>query len=375
MENKKGGELIGRRPEAIIEARFKLTKKQNDIVDMVFASIEDDGKLEYQIDVAKYGKLYNIKDKSNIYRDLKKAVATFEGKGFSLSTKNKDNKEHRIYFSWFSSIDYIDGESKISLELGQKLKTLMLSAKKACFYKLKYTLNFNNIYSKRLYYYLKSYENSSKNGTGWRVDNLDELRIKLECPKSYQRYADFKRYVLKPAYEEINGSSDISFEYEESKIKGKVTNLKFYIKANQSNTNAIDEVCATIKGETFEEEKESISPINEIKAIFKEDITSLEAKSILDTAKGDINIIKEKYVLAQNVAKIGSVVGWMLRAIMNDYQVPKGKTKTGTFNAYEQRKYDGKDGGMTYKSLENKLLGWEDNEKDEVGEEFQQAIY
>ena len=68
-------------------------------------------------------------------------------------------------------------------------------------------------------------------------------------------------------------------------------------------------------------------PINEIKSIFKEDITSLEAKSILDTAKGDINIIKEKYVLAQNVAKIGSVVGWMLRAIMNDYQVLKVKLK------------------------------------------------
>ena len=96
--------------------------------------------------MAKYGKItINIKDKSSIYRDLKKVVATFEGKGFSLSTKNNDNKEHRIYFSWFSSIDYIDGESKISLELGQKLKPLMLSAKKACFYKLKYTLNFNNI--------------------------------------------------------------------------------------------------------------------------------------------------------------------------------------------------------------------------------------
>ena len=88
MENKKGGDLICRRPEAIIEARFNLTKKQNDIVDMVFASIEDDGKLEYQIDLTKYGKLYNIKDKSNIYRDLKKAVCNFEGKGFSLSTKN-----------------------------------------------------------------------------------------------------------------------------------------------------------------------------------------------------------------------------------------------------------------------------------------------
>ena len=70
MENKRGGDLICRRPEIIIEARFNLTKKQNDILDMVFASIENDDKLRYEIDVAKYGKLYNIKDKSNIYRTL-----------------------------------------------------------------------------------------------------------------------------------------------------------------------------------------------------------------------------------------------------------------------------------------------------------------
>ena len=369
MENKKGGDLICKRPETIIEARFSLTKKQNDILDMVFASIENDDNLRYEIDVAKYSKLYNIKDKSNVYRDLKKAVRTFEGKGFAITTLTEKKKEHRIYFVWFSRIDYIEGESKIILELGQSLKQLMLGAKKACFYQLKYSLNFHNIYSKRMYYYLKSFENSNGNGTGWRLDNLDELRYKLECPKSYDVYYEFKRMVLKPAYEEINGSSDISFEYEETKVKGKVTHLKFYIKANQSNKKAIDEVCATIKEETVEEEKkESISPINEVKAIFKEDITSLEAKSILDTAKGDINIIKEKYALAQNVDKIGSVIGWMLRAIMNDYQDPKGKNKTDSFNNYEQRAYD-------FDKLEKKLLGWDNKESDEVGEQFQQAKY
>jgi len=104
-------------------------------------------------------------------------------------------------FSRNMFIDYIDGESKISLELGQKLKILMLSLKKARFYKLKCTLNFNNIYSRMICYYLKSYENSNKKVIGWRVDNLDELKTKLECPKSYQRYADFKRFALKPAYE------------------------------------------------------------------------------------------------------------------------------------------------------------------------------
>ena len=370
MENKKGGDLICKRPETIIEARFSLTKKQNDILDMVFASIENDDNLRYEIDVAKYSKLYNIKDKSNVYRDLKKAVRTFEGKGFAITTLTEKKKEHRIYFVWFSRIDYIEGESKIILELGQSLKQLMLGAKKACFYQLKYSLNFHNIYSKRMYYYLKSFGNSNGNGTGWRFDNLDELRYKLECPKSYNVYYEFKRMVLKPAYEEINGDSDISFEYEETKVKGKVTHLKFYIKANQSSTKAIDEVCATKKEETFEEKKEAISPINEVKAIFKENITGLQAKFILDTAKGDINIIKEKYEIAKVTPGIKGMVGWMCDAIKRDYQQLKGNVEiqNGSFNNYEQRAYD-------FDNLEKKLLGWDNNERDEAGEEFQQAKY
>ena len=366
MENKKGGDLICRRPETIIEARFNLTKKQNDILDMVFASIENDDKLRYEIDVAKYGKLYNIKDKSNIYRDLKKAVRTFEGKGFAITTLTEKKKEHRIYFAWFSRIDYIEGESKIILELGQSLKELMLGAKKACFYQLKYSLNFHNIYSKRIYYYLKSFENSNGNGTGWRIDNLDELRYKLECPKSYNVYYEFKRMVLNPAYEEINGNSDISFEYEETKIKGKVTSLKFYIKANKLNTKAIDEVCSTTEGKyTNEEEKCSEESINEVQAVFKEGITGLEAKKLLDTAKGDIYIIKEKYEIAKVTSDIKGLMGWMLDAIKVDYQPPKGKKKVGSFNDYEQRAYD-------FDILEKRLLGWDNNEKDESGEEYQQ---
>jgi len=352
MENKKGGDLICRRPETIVEARFSLTKKQNDVLDMVFASIENDDNLQYEIDISKYAKLYNIQDKSNIYGDVKKTVKTFEGKGFSVIQKISEKKENRIYFAWFSSINYLGGEGKIIIELGQTLKKLLLSAKKACFYQIKYPINFTNIYSKRIYYYLKSFED-----TGWRIDNLDSLRAKLECPKSYNRFADFRKHVLTPAFEEINGESDISFEYEELKTKRKVTGIKFYVKTNKpkiSNKDSIkfpdqtadEEVSATL----IEPEKEnSIKRIIDIMSDSK--ITTLEAKKLLDTANGNIEIIKEKYSQAQKVTKIDSVVGWMLKAIKENYQAPKEKSKIGNFNNYEQREYD-------FDKLEKKLLGW-----------------
>jgi plasmid replication initiation protein len=273
-------------------------------------------------------------------------VKTFEGKGFSVTQKISEKKENTIYFAWFSSINYLGGEGKLIVELGQNLKKLLLSAKKTCFYQIKYPINFTNIYSKRIYYYLKSFEN-----TGWRVDNLDILRAKLECPKSYNRFADFRKHVLTPAFEEINGDSDISFEYMELKTKRKVTGIKFYIKSSKLNTKAIDEVCATTDSKcTNEEEKCVTELISEVKTIFKENITGLEAKFILNNAKNNIHIIKQKYALSQNINKIDNIVGWIIKAIKEDYQSPKGKEKGGSFNDYEQRSYD-------FDDLEKKLLG------------------
>lgn len=358
MEKKKGGELICKRPETIIEARYSLTKRQNDILDMVFATIENDNKLEYEIDIYKYGQLYNIKDKSNIYRDLKKAVLSFESKGFAITQKISEKKQNRIYFSWFSHIYYLDGESKIIVGLDPMLKELMLSAKKASFYQIKYPLNFHNIYSKRIYYYLKSYENSNKNGTGWRIDNLDELRSKLECPKSYNKFSDFRKYVLTPAYGEINGNSDIKFTYEEIKTGRKVTAIKFYI---HSNNNVKDEIATTVdidpEAQPHETEEE------QVQALFKENITKHEAKKIYNAARGDIDLIKEKYEIVQDMNNCKNVVGAILTAIKEEWTFNKGSGKRpgGYSNNYDQRQYN-------IKELEKKLLG-RDTEEEEYEEE------
>ena len=92
----------------------------------------------------------------------------------------------------------------------------------------------------------------------------------------------------------------------------------------------------------------------------------MEAKYIFKIAKGDIHIIKEKYALSKNMNKINSIVGWIIKAIEEDYQSPKGKEKGGSFNNFNQRSYD-------FDALERKLLGWDKEEiVKETEEEFQQ---
>jgi len=79
--NKKG-DCIAVRPNSIIEARYDLTSKQNDILDIILTKIkEDDNEFFYEINIDDYKKSYK-KDTSNIYRDLKKAIRAFEKKVF-----------------------------------------------------------------------------------------------------------------------------------------------------------------------------------------------------------------------------------------------------------------------------------------------------
>lgn len=372
MKKKMGGELICMRPDIIIEARFKLTKKQNDIMDMVFAKIQEDDNLdnlEYEIDLHKYAKLYNVKDQRSIYSEVKKAVKSFEGKGFYIVQDN-DTKEDSDYFPWFSRIKYRGGEAKITIELGKTLKKIFIEVIRAVYYKIEYTINLSCIYSKRIYYYLKLYQD-----TGERFDNLDVLRKKLECPESYNKYSLFKKNVLNPAYLEINGNSDISFEFEEIKQKNKVTGIKFIIKTNKSkiikdperyiNTTTINnKTCDEISADTEHTANDLIKQVQSI--CYKHNITNNEAISMLSDAKNDVELIEERYKYMLTQKRVDNVVGYM-RSIISKYDKSQQSKKPDHFNDFEQRNYN-------YDDLEKKLLGWDKPQEDEQGNTYVQSI-
>ena len=46
----------------------------------------------------------------------------------------------------------------------------------------------------------------------------------------------------------------------------------------------------------------------------------MEARKLLDSATGNLTIIKEKYKLAQQQGKIDNLVGWMIKAIKDNYK-------------------------------------------------------
>jgi len=356
---KKGGNEVAFRPQSIVEARYNLDRRQNDIMDIAFGMIDDQvDKKEYSIRVADVKEYYNIEDKSHAYRFLKQAVESLEGKGFKL----KKDEDTSIFYPWFSKITYVrakdEENSHIDFKMDDDLKKMIVDSRRGAYYSIRYAINLSNKYAKRLYYLFQDRKNwNAKNPaleTGVFTIAIDELLRMLDCPKSY-KYTDFKRYVIKPSMEQINGSTDIYFEYEENRGKLKsgqhgIVSLTFHVTQLNPNSKVVADAAFY----------EVTSQHGQIR---KRGYTDSETRDIL-TMAGKYNrdeIFINEALDIVDVTKCDSRVGLACYFMKNGYKKPSGRYGTGTqgradrvaeysgYSDIHQREYD-------YEELEKNLL-------------------
>ncbi|GCD12384.1 replication initiation protein [Clostridium tagluense] len=288
---------------------------------------------EYTFKIKDFIELLGLKDQSK-YTEIPKITKELMKKVFEI----KDGKKI-IQLAWLCSVVYETGEGTVTLKFAPDLKPYLLQLKELyTSYRLENILSLKSKYSIRLYEILKSFQYKKQANI-----NLEELKTMVGASANYfSSYADFKRRVLNKAQEEINEKTDITFKYSDQKVGRKVTSIAFNIKDKSSV--AREEVAVTTVNAS--------SDIEIVKQIIKEDILELEAQRILDVANYDMNNIKEKYDIVSQLSTVNNLVGIMITALKENWQVPKGKHKVSTFNDYEQRAYD-------FDELEKKLLGWD----------------
>ncbi|WP_195966730.1 replication initiation protein [Clostridium sp. 1001283B150210_160208_E6] len=327
---------LAMRSDNIIEARYSLTNKQNVIIDMLLTEITDDDNVKYTLNVDKFEPLMEG-GASNIYRDLKSAVKSFEGKGFRLVDKNT---KEEVYFPWFSKIHYKPRKGEIDVKIDIEFKKVLYEVKKKIYYDIKYTMNMKSSYSQRFYYFLKSFED-----TEWRYDKIEDLIVKLECPKSCNNFARFESSVLKKAYEEINNKTDINFEYETFKTGKKVTHIKSYIKSK----NKIQSKCTQMTVEYI---------LNSVGALINGVSDAKKILKALEEAKCDdkIEYFKtevDKVMRYHKHRKDIPFIALILSALKNPWNNEKQEQlKFGSgFNNFEGRQYD-------HDAIEEMALGY-----------------
>lgn len=160
-----------------------------------------------------------------------------------------------IACNWFSAFKYKIKQGIIEFEMSPTLIPYLLQLKSNfSHYNIENVIKFNGKYSFR-FYELAIQMRNQKNKQAFF--NLDELYEILQLPTSLRDYSKFKKYVLEPALNEINETSDIVIKYEPTKKVGKriaEISIKMNFKeqlAKQTETARVKKAYSKYKGKVL----------------------------------------------------------------------------------------------------------------------------
>ena len=213
----RGNQTIVRKSNDLIQnAMYSLTLSQQKLMLHIFAMIKpSDTELpRYEMSIYEFLKRCGVDPHNgSMYKQVKKNIediANAKVQWIRLAGTQKITM-----FRWLSSATIDEGTGKIVLTLDQSLKPHLIQLKE--FYttmNITYTLPMKSQYSIKIYELCKSYQNlyleKKKKGEPL-VWSIETLKKQVDCNAS--NWAHVRRTVLDKAKSEINGKTDILFDY------------------------------------------------------------------------------------------------------------------------------------------------------------------
>ena len=228
---KANGDLIIKKPENLVKARYKLSPLAIKFLSTIIANLKrsDDINEEYVIRVQDFKELTGQKTK-RIYELIEEALEDLLKNPLKIPLDKEQTKF--LMTNWVSSAIYDAGQ--VSFLVDKRLKPFLLEVKeKFLKYKLENILPLRSSYSIRLYEILKDWLEISKryNNKAEKIIKVDELREMLEVPRSYPYggTSGIKQRIIIKAQEELAKHTDLTFDFEEIKTGRKVTHIKFLV--------------------------------------------------------------------------------------------------------------------------------------------------
>ncbi|RAJ89760.1 plasmid replication initiation protein [Larkinella arboricola] len=195
-------------------ARYEMTEAEKNILYMVVAQVrkEDLPTKMYQVSIKEMASLAGSDELK--FETYKKATEKLVGRVFQTTLPNGN----LLQATFFASAEYKQGNGIIELELSQKVRPFYVDlSQRFTKIQLAAAISLNSAYAKRIYEILCMYKNM-QNKTFCR--NLVELKTMLGIidPKSgedsYPTWTKFETRVLEIAAKEINGHTDLTFNYK-----------------------------------------------------------------------------------------------------------------------------------------------------------------
>ena len=222
-----------------------------------------------------------------------------------------------IQVALLSSAIYYKGSGYVELKFDPELKPYLLQLKeKFTVYQIQNILPLQSIYSIRIYELLKQFEKLKE-----RIIKMSDLKKILKVEEQYDRYNDFKRFVILQARRELSQNTDISFEFEEIKLGRKIDSIKFIIKHKPQLEQPEPELEIKEKPEEtiIENTKQSII-LNKLLDLGVENTKALNFIQIkdLDTLDEQIEYAEKQYKTKKVHSNLG---GYLVSIIEKDANV------------------------------------------------------
>ena len=227
-------ELVVKHNDLLRKSRYTLSANEQKIIIYLISKINTDDKelKEIEINILDFCKVIGIEINGDAYNRVKETIKSLADKSWWLTFTEK--KE--TLFRWINEAEIEKGNGIIKLQLSNHLKPYLLELKQNFTkYELINILSLRSKYSIRLYELLKSYLWQG----GWQV-SVKEIRELLETEGKYKEFKDFRKRVLNPAIEEINGYTDLQIEISTLKRGKSISHLHFKIDEKTGYQMTID---------------------------------------------------------------------------------------------------------------------------------------
>lgn len=312
----KKNSIVRKKNSLIMDSSYNLSLEEQRIIITLCSMVKssDEDFKEYKFKVKEFLKIIGVKDQSK-YTELPKITKGLMSKPFEIREGNKI-----IQLNWLCESVYLTNQGTVSLMFSPSLKPYLLRLGKLyTSYKLENILELRSKYSIRIYEILKC--NQFKNQE--LILEVDELKTMLGIgSKEYPNYGNLKQKVLNVTKKEIGEKTDIKFDFREIKTGRKITSVAF-------SMNKIK----PIKKGNFEVELCDFNNTNQIKELLGGKVSEEDVKKLLLVSENDVDRVVNAYKLSLEVKNISNFMGWMIKAIKNNYKKGvkvENKSKTNT---------------------------------------------
>lgn len=218
----------------LIQSRMNWTKLEHRVVAMLIAQLKKDDKQfeEQRVYIKDIADLSGRNGKS-LYDQAEEICQKLLDQKVHVRTKTSDGRRRYKGYNCMSSCEYVEGSGYIEAKFNDDMRPFLLQLKRRFTqYNLQCFMQLSSQHSMRLYELLKMRE-----GLRYLRISVGELREILCCEHSYDRFTDFKRWVLEKAREELKEKADIYFNYKVEREGQKPIRINFIIKDNTQEPN------------------------------------------------------------------------------------------------------------------------------------------